>query len=48
MDRAKSVLQTKFGLSEPAAFRWIQKTSMDRRLTMQAVAEAVIAEGEGS
>lgn len=48
VDRAKSVLQTKFGLSEPAAFRWIQKTSMDRRLTMQAVAEAVIAEGEGS
>ena len=47
VDRAKSVLQTQYGLSEPAAFRWIQKTSMDRRLTMQAVAEAVIAEGEG-
>lgn len=46
VDRAKSVLQTKYGLSEPAAFRWIQKTSMDRRLSMQAVAEAVIAEGE--
>ncbi|MFF4649078.1 ANTAR domain-containing response regulator [Streptomyces sp. NPDC001380] len=46
VDRAKSVLQTKFGLSEPAAFRWIQKTSMDRRMTMRAVAEAVIEEGE--
>ncbi|MEV4612928.1 response regulator [Kitasatospora sp. NPDC049258] len=46
VDRAKSVLQTKFGLNEPAAFRWIQKTSMDRRMTMAAVAEAVIEEGD--
>ncbi|WP_019545686.1 ANTAR domain-containing response regulator [Streptomyces sulphureus] len=46
VDRAKSVLQTQYGLSEPAAFRWIQKTSMDRRLSMQQVAEAVIADGE--
>jgi response regulator NasT len=46
VDRAKSVLQTKFGLNEPAAFRWIQKTSMDRRMTMAAVAQAVIEEGE--
>ena len=42
VDRAKSVLQTEYGLSEPAAFRWIQKTSMDRRMSMQQVAEAVI------
>ncbi|MFJ1702390.1 ANTAR domain-containing response regulator [Kitasatospora sp. NPDC088346] len=46
VDRAKSVLQTKFGLTEPAAFRWIQKTSMDRRMTMAAVAQAVIEEGD--
>ncbi|OEU88707.1 transcriptional regulator [Streptomyces abyssalis] len=46
VDRAKSVLQTQYGLTEPAAFRWIQKTSMDRRLSMQQVAEAVIADGE--
>jgi response regulator NasT len=46
VDRAKSVLQTKFGLSEPDAFRWIQKTSMDRRMSMKAVAEAVIEEGD--
>jgi response regulator NasT len=46
VDRAKSVLQTKFGLNEPAAFRWIQKTSMDRRMTMASVAAAVIEEGE--
>ncbi|MFB6674792.1 ANTAR domain-containing response regulator [Streptomyces sp. NPDC057684] len=46
VDRAKSVLQTVYGLTEPAAFRWIQKTSMDRRLSMQQVAEAVIQDAE--
>jgi AmiR/NasT family two-component response regulator len=46
VDRAKSVLQTLYGLSEPAAFRWIQKTSMDRRMSMQQVAEAVIEDAE--
>ena len=42
MDRAKGLLQTKMKLSEPEAFRWIQKASMDRRLTMSQVAKAVI------
>lgn len=42
VDRAKGLLMTKMGLSEPEAFRWIQKTSMDRRLTMREVADAVI------
>ncbi|MEE1930518.1 response regulator [Streptomyces sp. TRM 70351] len=46
VDRAKSLLQTEYGLSEPAAFRWIQKTSMDRRLSMRQVAEAVIEDAE--
>ncbi|RII18410.1 putative transcriptional regulatory protein pdtaR [Streptomyces sp. YIM 130001] len=46
VDRAKSVLQTEYGLSEPAAFRWIQKTSMDRRMSMQQVAEAVVEDSE--
>jgi response regulator NasT len=46
VDRAKSVLQTEYGLTEPAAFRWIQKTSMDRRMSMQQVAEAVILDAE--
>jgi response regulator NasT len=45
LDRAKGLLQSEHGLTEPDAFRWIQKTSMDRRLTMRKVAEAVI---EGS
>lgn len=42
MDRAKGILQGKMGLSEPDAFRWIQKASMDRRLTMAQVAKTVI------
>jgi len=42
LDRAKGLLQSEYGLTEPQAFRWIQKTSMDRRLTMSKVAEAVI------
>jgi response regulator NasT len=42
MDRAKGLLQSKMALSEPDAFRWIQKASMDRRLSMAQVAKAVI------
>ncbi|WP_432563253.1 ANTAR domain-containing response regulator [Kineococcus sp. SYSU DK003] len=46
VDRAKSKLQTQFGMSEPEAFRWIQKTSMDKRLTMREVATTVISAGD--
>jgi AmiR/NasT family two-component response regulator len=42
LDRAKAKLQADQGMSEPVAFRWIQKASMDRRSTMRAVAEAVL------
>lgn len=42
VDRAKGLLNEKMNLSEPEAFRWIQKASMDRRLTMQEVAVTVI------
>ena len=42
VDRAKSRLQTDRGMTEPEAFRWIQKTSMDRRTSMRAVAEEVL------
>ena len=43
VDRAKGLLITK-GLvkDEPEAFRWIQKTSMDGRLTMKDVARTII------
>ncbi|MDO4887119.1 MAG: response regulator [Actinomycetaceae bacterium] len=47
VDRAKGLLEAKMGLSEPEAFRWIQKTSMDRRLTMREVADAVIEQVGG-
>ena len=42
VDRAKSLLITKMNLTEPEAFRWIQKTSMDRRLSMREVSDTII------
>jgi response regulator NasT len=45
IDRAKAKLQTDHGMSEPEAFRWIQKTAMDGRSSMKTVAEAVLAPG---
>ena len=42
VERAKSLLISRMGLSEPEAFRWIQKTSMDRRLSMREVADAIL------
>ena len=42
VDRAKGVLMAKLKLSEADAFRWIQKTAMDRRMGMKQVADAVI------
>ena len=38
VDRAKAILQETLGVSEPDAFRWIQKTAMDLRLSMRDVA----------
>ena len=43
VDRAKGVLMAKLKISEGDAFRWIQKTAMDRRMGMREVAEAVVA-----
>jgi response regulator NasT len=45
VDRAKSVLQEQLSLSEPEAFRWIQKTAMDLRLSMREVADGVVTHG---
>jgi two-component system, response regulator PdtaR len=42
LDRAKGLLQAEHGLTEAEAFRWIQKTSMDRRISMRDVAQAVL------
>lgn len=43
VDRAKGILMSQLKLTEADAFRWIQKTAMDRRLGMREVAEAVIS-----
>ncbi len=45
VDRAKGLLQTGLGLTEPEAFRWIQKTAMDLRKSMREVADGVIEHG---
>jgi response regulator NasT len=44
VDRAKGMLMTAYGMSEPQSFAWIQRTAMDHRLTMREVAERIIAE----
>ena len=48
VDKAKGLLMQHMGLTEQEAFRWIQKTSMDRRLTMMEVADAVVQQIEGA
>lgn len=49
VDIAKGILNQKMGLSEPEAFRWIQKASMDRRLTMKDVAVTIVEQlGSGT
>ena len=47
VDRAKGALQKELGLSEPEAFRWIQKTAMDLRRSMREVADGVVEHGVG-
>ena len=47
VERAKSLLMVQLSLSEPEAFRWIQKTAMDLRLSMRQVADGVVEHGPG-
>ena len=42
VERAKGLLMEKQALSEPEAFKWIQRAAMDRRTTMKAVAQVVV------
>ncbi len=42
VERAKGLLMSRKKMTEPDAFRWVQRTAMDRRTTMKAVADAVI------
>src|SRR5690348_1925005 len=44
IDRAKGKLQAEQGMTEPEAFRWIQKAAMDGRRSMREVAEVVLAQ----
>jgi response regulator NasT len=43
IERAKGALMTRHGLSEPEAFRWIQRAAMDNRTSMRSVAELVLS-----
>jgi response regulator NasT len=42
VERAKGLLQARQGLTEPEAFKWIQRAAMDKRTTMKRVAEVVL------
>jgi AmiR/NasT family two-component response regulator len=45
IERAKGVLMSEHQMSEPEAFRWIQRAAMDNRTSMRAVAELVLTGG---
>src|SRR3954451_2656358 len=45
VDRAKGILQRELGITEPEAFRWIQKTAMDLRRSMREVPQGVVEHG---
>lgn len=42
IDRAKGLLQAKQKMTEPEAFRWLQRAAMDRRTSMKEISQAVI------
>ncbi|MDQ2638235.1 MAG: ANTAR domain-containing response regulator [Actinomycetota bacterium] len=42
VERAKGLLQSRHEMTEPEAFKWIQRAAMDRRTTMKHVAEVVL------
>ncbi|WP_375504341.1 ANTAR domain-containing response regulator [uncultured Jatrophihabitans sp.] len=43
IERAKGSLMMQHAMSEPEAFRWIQRAAMDNRTSMRAVAELVLS-----
>jgi two-component system, response regulator PdtaR len=47
VERAKGALMNAYGMTEPQAFKWIQRTAMDHRMTMREVADRIIAESAG-
>jgi len=48
VERAKGAMMTKYAMTEPQAFKWIQRTAMDHRLTMREVADRIVAEAAAS
>jgi AmiR/NasT family two-component response regulator len=48
IERAKGLLQSRHDMTEPEAFRWMQRAAMDRRTTMKRVAEIVLETMDGS
>lgn len=48
VERAKGLLQSTQGLSEPDAFKWIQRAAMDKRATMRQIAELVLDTFDGA
>lgn len=48
IERAKGILQKQYGLDEPAAFQWLRKAAMDRRMSMTEVAAVVLRESDDS
>lgn len=44
VERAKGRLMSAYGMSEPQAFKWIQRTAMDHRMTMREVADRILVE----
>jgi AmiR/NasT family two-component response regulator len=40
--RAKELLMSQRKMTEPEAYRWIQKTAMDRRTPMVSIAKTII------
>jgi response regulator NasT len=48
VERAKGRLMTAYGMSEPQAFKWIQRTAMDHRMTMREVSERILVEAPES
>jgi two-component system, response regulator PdtaR len=47
VERAKGQLMAAYSMTEPQAFKWIQRTAMDHRMTMREVADRIIAETAG-
>lgn len=48
IEKAKGLLIDNLKLTEPQAFKWMQKTAMDKRKTMVEVANLVISEYGGN